>query len=977
MSSVRLLTAAICGGVLAFALSCGGGNPLDTDNDGVADDLDNCAMTPNPPRIPGEPQDDRDGDEVGDACDNCVDLINPDQADQDKLANSPDPLTGDPRAAKVRAGDACDPDFDGVADSADNCPLDANPDQADVNSSPPSPRYPGDACDGDHDDVEDRGDNCLTVPNSEQADLDRDGAGDACDPDDDGDGLLDGADNCPVVSNPDQQDADLDGIGDLCDSFQDRDADGVEDARDNCPSAANPTQTDSDRDGQGDACDADRDGDGVTNAGDNCPDAANPSQGDIDGDGQGDACDPDRDGDGVANAADNCPNVANPSQADSDLDGLGDACDSNSDGDGDGVDDAVDNCPGTPNAGQRDTDNDGQGDACDPDDDGDGVLDGADNCPLSANASQSDQDGDGVGDACDNCSLAANPGQGDGDSDGVGNACDNCPSASNGSQADGDGDGAGDACDPVFDYGGFATVELFKQDLVYDTTGDVAFAGMIGGVPGWPRSFEWYRETYFGFTTLEPPAAPGTWELTELQPPWQPSDFTSINGGPGIQLSVPGGPQPISVPFDESSYPGYRGYYGTGPSQPQRFAPSSAYTLSSAGGPDLGPLTVLGAVSTPADFTVSPDLLAGRLPVFQSDQMTFTWTPDVTGLTRFIFKITSGDKVLQYIADDQQGRLTIPASELSRLPSGPALLIFERHRETPFSAGGRTWLGIGTVMAQGFANLIPPCNQSETEPNDYDPNALAGSLAQEYDACGAYGARSDVDRFGFTGAAGQVISVRTYAAQAGSPMDTVLKLVAPSGAVVAVNDNATGSTTDSAILHALDESGAWQIHVTNAAANRSGGPTYQYHLLTKLSSVPGAARTFAGPEESAAPQPGCYLIPDASSVFVEGPPAVCTLAVSGLPATASDVNLAVDIAHTYPSDLRLELEGPDGTKVTLTNHTGRIRGVFDYDTRVDDRARSMDAFNGKDPNGTWTFRATDWYSFDTGTIRNLTLFVAP
>jgi subtilisin-like proprotein convertase family protein len=224
---------------------------------------------------------------------------------------------------------------------------------------------------------------------------------------------------------------------------------------------------------------------------------------------------------------------------------------------------------------------------------------------------------------------------------------------------------------------------------------------------------------------------------------------------------------------------------------------------------------------------------------------------------------------------------------------------------------------------------------------------------------------------------GQVISARTYAAQAGSPMDTVLTLVAPRGAVVATNDNANANTTDSAILSTLDEAGTWTIQVTNAAANRSGGPTYQYHLLVKVSSVPGVARTFAGPEESASPQPGCSLIPDSNGVFVEGPPAVCTLVVSGLPPTASDVNLAVDIAHTYPSDLRLELEGPDGTKVMLTNHTGRIRGIFDFDTPVDDRVRTMDAFNGKDPNGTWTFRAADWYSFDTGTIRNLTLFVAP
>ncbi|MBI5140874.1 MAG: DUF1566 domain-containing protein [Nitrospirae bacterium] len=315
----------------------------DSDEDGIVDAQDNCALDPNPDQA------DSDMDGIGDACDPCA----------------ADPLN--------------DIDGDGVCGNVDNCPDAANADQIDLDMD-----GAGDVCDicpldalndADNDGVCGNADNCPAVTNQDQSDLDGDGIGDVCDScpldalnDADHDGYCMNVDNCPTVSNPDQSNLDGDGIGDVCDTcpldpLNDIDGDGVCGNVDNCPVNPNADQKDSDGDGMGDACDI-------------CPlDALN-----------------DMDGDGICGNVDNCPMVANADQKDSDQDGIGETCDSCpfdplNDMDGDGVCGNIDNCPLVANMEQNDADGDMIGDACD-------------NCSFSPNPAQADSNHDGTGDVC-------------------------------------------------------------------------------------------------------------------------------------------------------------------------------------------------------------------------------------------------------------------------------------------------------------------------------------------------------------------------------------------------------------------------------------------------------------------------------------------------------------------------------------------------------------------------------------------------
>lgn len=106
----------------------------------------------------------------------------------------------------------------------------------------------------------------------------------------------------------------------------------------------------------------------------------------------------------------------------------------------------------------------------------------------------------------------------------------------------------------------------------------------------------------------------------------------------------------------------------------------------------------------------------------------------------------------------------------------------------------------------------------------------------------------------------------------------------------------------------------------------------------------------------------------------------------------SDLQVRIDIEHTYTADLTVELVPPSGESVLLVQGRGGSGTDF-ANTIFDDAADAPIAdgsapftgrfrpeeplanFAGIDPNGTWTLRVTDDFSQDEGVLREWEIFV--
>lgn len=112
-----------------------------------------------------------------------------------------------------------------------------------------------------------------------------------------------------------------------------------------------------------------------------------------------------------------------------------------------------------------------------------------------------------------------------------------------------------------------------------------------------------------------------------------------------------------------------------------------------------------------------------------------------------------------------------------------------------------------------------------------------------------------------------------------------------------------------------------------------------------------------------------------------------TIGVSGVSGSITDLNVLINISHTWSSDLRVFVINPLGTQVELFSEVG-IGGQGFFNTLLDDEAdtsitsgsgtfsgtfrpeKRLSNFDGSNPNGNWKLKIIDAAEGDTGILNN-------
>ena len=208
-------------------------------------------------------------------------------------------------------------------------------------------------------------------------------------------------------------------------------------------------------------------------------------------------------------------------------------------------------------------------------------------------------------------------------------------------------------------------------------------------------------------------------------------------------------------------------------------------------------------------------------------------------------------------------------------------------------------------------------------------------------------------------------------------LDTYLRVYDSNGNLIGENDDANGSfdselalTLDAgnyfAVAGSYDDSGTGNFELTiDHQADSGGGDDYNYFSNNQRKEISEFGRDRV----------------------------VSTINVRGVQGDITDLNVQVDIEHTWTSDLRLVLVAPDRTRVVLVNRQGDDGDNFEntmFDQAASEHinradapfagtfrpARSLDRLNDINPNGRWRLVVIDFADGDGGALEGWTLEIA-
>jgi len=267
---------------------------------------------------------------------------------------------------------------------------------------------------------------------------------------------------------------------------------------------------------------------------------------------------------------------------------------------------------------------------------------------------------------------------------------------------------------------------------------------------------------------------------------------------------------------------------------------------------------------------------------------------------------------------------------------------------------------------------------------------LSQGEAQVKDTYGVIGRNTDSDWFSFWSNAGS-ISLKVDPLSIGPNLAVRADLYDSTGALVTTvnSPNALNAVVNVSLRkggqYFLKVSGAGRGNPsTNGFSNYASLGNYRItgtvqRYLPPTGTVDAAMRTFTNNAD--------VVISDNKVSRVTS-----DIQVSGLTGTLQDVNVKINIFHTFVTDLQITLIAPDGTRVQLYSldgiGTNLLNTTFDDDAGAS-ISRSLASFNGsfrpsqplsvlngKNPNGVWRLEVWDVFRLDGGRIDNWSLTLA-